>query len=65
MTFEEWKIQHEKDGPCKALVCCHNAWDAATLSERDRCAQVVWMCRGHCMNDDAALDLMEKVRRER
>jgi len=31
--------------------------------ERERCAQVVWECRGHCVTDDAARDLMEQVRR--
>ena len=37
--------------------------DAALAAERERCAQVVWECRGHCVTDDAARDLMEQVQR--
>ena len=42
---------------------CPGCPDSDIAEERERCAQVVWMCRGHCVTDDAAKDLMEHVRR--
>ena len=47
----------------ECISCSRIAVNAALAAERERCAQVVWECRGHCVTDDAARDLMEQVQR--
>jgi hypothetical protein len=65
MTFDAWlSTYHGRLSPGE-MKLCREAWDAATSSERDRCAQIVWEYRGMCVSDESARALMAEVRRER
>jgi hypothetical protein len=68
MTFEKWFEKIPGQGRFTRQQCkdiAKASWDVSTVSERSRCAQIVWEYRGMCVSDESARALMEEVRRVR